>query len=136
MSAAKTYQPSLFDPIPKKEPAIVLDISQGRKLRNLGIEKAVLHAEQETPQWKEKAYDFLVSKFLMNHNGPFMTEEVRSAAALLDFPLPPNARAWGGVILKAVCRGLIERCGIQKVKNKKAHCANAAVWRQVSNCSH
>jgi hypothetical protein len=133
MSAAKSYQPTLFDAPPVKQQAVVLDIKEGRKLRDLGIEKAVMHAEQETAQWSEKAYEFLVNKFLMNHNGTFMAEEVRSAAAMLDFPLPPSARAWGGVIARAAHNKIIEKCGITKVKNKKAHCANAAVWRQIKN---
>lgn len=132
MPAAIPYQSSLFDPLPVKEPAVVLDINQGKELRDLGIAKAEQSANYDTAQWSEKAYAFL-EHFLNNHNGSFMAEEVRSLAAYQDFPLPPNARAWGGVIARAAKAKLIERVGIQKVKNKKAHCANAAVWRQVKN---
>ena len=127
MPGQQPYQSSLFDLPVRQEPAVVLDIKQARKLRDGGVEKAEEHAEREWTDWKEKAYEFL-KYFLDNHNGPFMAEEVRSLAAYQDFPLPPSARAWGGIIIRAAKEGLIVRMGIQKVKNKKAHCANAAVW--------
>lgn len=131
MKRALAYQPTLFDilKVEKKE-AVVLDIKQARVERDKGIEKAITHADETVDQWSNRAFVFLL-KFLNNHNGPFMAEEVRSYAALMDFELPPSNRAWGAIVLKAVRNGLIERCGIQQVKNKKAHCANAALWRQI-----
>lgn len=130
---ARPIQPSLFDlvkDLPPVTAAPVLDIKQARAERDTGINRAVDHADRVSEGWSDRAYQFLL-KFLSGHNGPFMAEEVRSAAALMDFELPPSARAWGAVILKAAKAGIIERVGIQKVKNKSAHCANAAVWRQV-----
>ncbi len=129
MGIAKSYQPSLFD-APAYVPAVVLDINQGRRLRDMGIEKAVLHAEQQEPQWADKAFD-LLKQFLNGQHNPFMAEDLRSYAALIDFPLPPCARAWGGVMARAAKAGLIERIGIQQVRNKKAHCANASLWHRI-----
>jgi hypothetical protein len=129
---ARPIQPSLFDlvkELPATTPAPILDIKQGRVDRDNGIKAAVDHADRVSEGWSDKAYQFLL-KFLNNHNGPFMAEEIRSAAALMDFELPPSARAWGAVVLKAAKAGIIERVGIQKVKNKTAHCANATVWQQ------
>jgi hypothetical protein len=131
MRKALSYQPTLFElPAKLQQPAVVLDIKLSRRARNEGIQKAVDHAEKENVGWNQKAYDFLI-KFLNNHNGYFMAEEVRVYAQQMNFELPPSNRAWGGVILKASRSGLIQSCGIHKVKNKRAHCANAAVWRQV-----
>lgn len=131
MRRALAYQPTLFDVLNvEKKEAVVLDMKQARVERNKGIEKAVMHADQQVSNWSDRAYGFLL-RFLSNHNGAFMAEEVRSYAVLMDFEMPPHNRAWGGIMLKAAKAGIIERCGIQKVKNKKAHCANAALWRQV-----
>lgn len=125
-----SYQPTLFDVLTvAKQEAPVLDIKAARKERDAGIEKAAAHAEEAMEGWNEKAYGVLLM-FLQNHTGPFMAEEVRSYAAMMDFPLPPSNRAWGGIIVKARNNGLIKRCGIQPVKNKKANCANAGVWRK------
>lgn len=108
----------------------ILDAIEASQLRDEGIQKAIDHANDVTPDWSKRAYLFLLS-FLGTHPGPFMMEEVRSHAALMDFPLPPHARAWGGIIARAAKAGIVERVGIQKVKNIKAHCANAAVWIKV-----
>lgn len=107
-----------------------LDIFESRLRRDEGIARAVDHANRVDPDWSEKAYKFLL-QFIENHNGAFMAEDVRSHAALMDFPLPPNNRAWGGIIVRAKVAGLIASAGTRKVKNKKAHCANAAVWIKV-----
>ncbi len=125
MNSALPYQSNLFD-----QP--VLKIVTGKDTRDAGIKKAVEHADEAVPGWSEKGYQLLLV-FLSKHNGPFMAEEVRSYAALIDFPLPPHARAWGGVIARAAKAGIITRVGYSKVKNVKAHCANAAVWKQTKN---
>jgi hypothetical protein len=104
-----------------------IDLFEARELRDKGIEKAMSHANEVIPDWSEKAYQ-LLREFLSRHSGPFMTEEVRSYAALVDFPLPPHARAWGSVIVRAVKQGLIQSQGYAKVKNPKAHRTPAALW--------
>jgi hypothetical protein len=99
----------------------------GRELRDRGIDKAVKHAELKDPHWKEKAYRFLV-QYIDSH-GEFMAEDVRMASSGV-VPVPPSKRAWGGVIVRAARKGLIERVGFRSVKNAKAHCTPAAVWRR------
>lgn len=132
MKRHTAYHPSLFDQLPpvEKKPALVLDIKMARQARNEGMEKAVDHADDVEPGWSSRAYKFLL-KFLQNHNGNFMGEEVRSYAALMDFELPPSNRAWGSVIAKAAKEGLIERVGYQQVRNVKAHRTPATLWRQI-----
>lgn len=104
-----------------------LDIFKSREARDKGMQTAVDHAEAVIPDWSQKAYG-LLQEFLKIHVGEFQAEEVRSHAALVDFPLPPHARAWGGVIARAARSNLIKQIGIRKVRNPKAHCANSAVW--------
>lgn len=98
--------------------------------RDAGILVAVDHANATTANWADKSYK-LLQEFLNFHIGEFQAEELRSYAALVDFPLPPHARAWGGTIVRAAKAGIIRQVGIKKVRNPKAHCANSAVWVKV-----
>lgn len=111
---------------------VQLNIFQSSANRDEGIALAIDHADSNPVKWSDSAYEFL-KKFLSNHNGPFMVEEIRSYAALMDFPLPPNARAWGGIIVRAAGDGIVERCGYQQTRNVKAHRTPAALWRQIKN---
>jgi hypothetical protein len=113
---------------------VQLNIFDSRSARDHGIAKAVDHADQAVPGWSDQAYALLL-RFLGTHVGPFMAEEVRSYAAQIDFPLPPHARAWGGVMIRASKSGIITKAGTGKVRNVKAHCANATIWRQVKKAS-
>lgn len=106
-----------------------LDIFSARMERDKGMDHAVGHANRVLPGWQDKAYKLLL-EFLSNHNGTFMVEEVRSYAALTDFPLPPHARAWGAVISRAAKAGIVQRVGYEKTKNIKAHRTPASLWRQ------
>lgn len=108
-----------------------LNKEEGMRLRDEGIKRAEDHANKVDPDWSKKAYEFFINRFLLYKNGPFMAEEVRSYAAEVDFPLPPSARAWGGVFQKARHEGIIKSMGTKPVRNKKAHRANAALWIQV-----
>lgn len=110
---------------------LTLNYKLATQAKNAGILKAITNADAACPGWSEKAYDKL-KEFLTIHTEPFQAEEVRSFAAIDDdFPLPPHARAWGGVIAKAAHERLIRKTGVKQVKNVKAHCANAAVWIKV-----
>jgi hypothetical protein len=108
-----------------------LDEVQATSLRDTGIKMAVEHADAKEPSWSQRAYDFLIKKFLMNHNGPFMVEEFRSYCAQMDFPLPPHARAFGAVIMRAAKENVVEKVGTQNTRNPKSHRTPATVWRQV-----
>lgn len=109
---------------------VQLDIFQSTVLRNEGIQQAVDHADDFAPDWSVKAYE-LLKKFLNNHVGPFMAEEVRSYAEMIQFPSPPSQRAWGGIIARAAREGLIEGRGYAPVRNVNAHRTPARVWVQV-----
>jgi hypothetical protein len=98
----------------------------GQQLRDEGMQKAEDNANQKTPEWSWYAYKFLLS-FIRNHN-TFMVEEVRESAKGI-IPEPPSKRAWGGIVVRAAKNGFIERAGYGKVKNPKAHCTPATLWR-------
>jgi hypothetical protein len=48
-----------------------------------------------------------------------------------DFVFPENPKSWGHIFKKAKINNLIIDIGTAKVKNKKAHCANSALWVKV-----
>lgn len=103
----------------------------GEELRDAGIEQAINHANEVTPDWSDMAFEKL-KEYIKAFPGEFMAENFRSEMALQDFPLPPSARAWGGVIRRAAIAGLIVRVRHQQVSNKKAHCCFASVWRKTA----
>ena len=104
----------------------------GEVLRDLGMQKAIDSAEDQTPNWQELAYAQLekyVKSYAKNYClKSFMAEDIRAWAHDQGLPRPPSSRAWGGIIHKARSRGLIKRIGTATVKNPTAHCANAALW--------
>jgi hypothetical protein len=109
---------------------VQLDIFQSGKAKDAGMQRAVDHADLVNPCWSDQAYDLLL-KFLSIHVGAFQAEEVRSYAAMIDFPLPPSNRAWGAIIVRAVKAGIIKRVGYAPVRNIKAHKTPASLWQQV-----
>lgn len=111
---------------------VQLDILSAIEEKNKGIEKAISHANAVSDQWSERAYQFLL-KFLNVHRGPFQAEEFRSYCALMDFELPPHARAFGGIMLKANKAGLIKKVGVKEVRNPKAHRCFSTLWIQAKN---
>jgi len=102
----------------------------GQVLRNKGMEQAIEHAEQETPKWSDLALDKLKTFTGLYPNLEFMTEQFREWAITHGLPKPPHGRAFGGVMSRAARIKMIEKAGMSQVKNPKAHCANANVWRK------
>lgn len=106
---------------------VQLNIEDAMKARDAGIEKAVTHANQVTPDWSERAFE-LLKHFLQNHCGQFQCEEIRAFAAMVDFPLPPSARSWGHIMVRAMKEGLIRMIDNGPTRNKKAHRARAGIY--------
>lgn len=97
----------------------------GAELRDIGMKKAVDNADNSVSNWSELAYSFLL-KFIKS-NSTFMAEDVRIASIGI-VPEPPSLRSWGLILVKASKNNLIESHKTSKVKNPKAHSANANVW--------
>jgi len=96
--------------------------------RDHGIKRAVDHADRVHESWSDKAYG-LLKDFLRVRRTEFLAEDFREAVTDL-IPAPPHNRAYGGVFMRAAKAGLIRRIRYQAVKNVKAHCANASVWKR------
>jgi hypothetical protein len=105
-----------------------LNLFTGQQLRDIGIKKSFDSANDKYENWGEMAYDFLLH--FLRTNQAFLTEDVRIASTDI-VPDPPSKRAWGAVILKAKREGLVRRIGFRNVKNPKAHCTPAALWKKV-----
>lgn len=106
----------------------MLDLFASQQNRDKGIEQSLNHANEVHSEWSVKAYNFLL-KFIQS-NDEFMTEQVREASKD-EVPEPPSKRAWGGIIVKARSKGLIERIGFKSVSNVNAHCTPATYWKTV-----
>lgn len=82
----------------------------------------------ETTAWTKDAFKLL--KEFIPKQKQFMCEEFRDYCVVQGLSMPTNSRAFGGIILRGMREGLIRRVGYGKVKNPKAHAANAAVWEK------
>lgn len=105
----------------------IFDVRTAALARDNGIEQAMKSANTKIPEWSEQAYDFLLDFIKANKGNRFMVEDFRAWCAD-RLPMPPSLRAYGGLIVRARNAGLIYCCGTDRVKNVKAHMANAAVW--------
>jgi hypothetical protein len=99
----------------------------GTQLRDIGMKMATDHADEKSEAWTDKAYRLLEQ--FANTKGEFTCEEFR-AWARYKIDSPPSLRAFGGIIHRAAHNELIEQVGTVRVKNPKAHRANAALWRK------
>ena len=75
-----------------------LNTTKGNQLRDKGIKQALESAENETENWGNLAYNFLLH--YIKTNKEFMTEDVR-IASFESVPQPPSNRAWGHVVVRA-----------------------------------
>ena len=98
----------------------------GEQLRDEGIERSKNHANNVINNWSEHAFNFLL-KYIQSHS-QFTTEDVRNAS-IIFVPRPPDNRAWGAVVLRAVKSGLIKRIDFTTAKNATSHCATIAIWQ-------
>jgi hypothetical protein len=112
--------------------AVQLNILQAIEQRDKGIERAVNHAESVHPGWKEDAFQMFKEWLSGWPSGyKFTIEHFRQVAQIKGLPDPPSNRAFGSLALRARIAGLITSNETVKVQNKKAHRANAALWRKV-----
>jgi len=105
-----------------------LDLFTGQELRDAGIKQSMETAEKHQENWTHFAYQFLLN--YTKANKEFMAEDVRNASEGI-VQSPPSKRAWGGIFVKAVKSGLIERIGFRNVKNANAHCTPASLWKTI-----
>jgi hypothetical protein len=109
-----------------REGALMNAIQTGFQLKEQGMSQALAHAEEIDPSWSEKAYRFICA--FANDGSEFRAEQVRAYAEARGFPPAPSARAWGSIIAKAACAGIIKRAGFTACDNAKAHACNVSIW--------
>jgi hypothetical protein len=91
-----------------------------------GMNQAVDHANRVSPEWSNRAYEKLQEFALLGNE--FMTEDVRLWADKNGLDSPPDNRAWGAVVNKAVRANLIERVGYGNAKT--GHMRPMPVWKK------
>jgi len=92
-----------------------------------GMARAAEHADAVNPGWQSAAFEMLEGYALTHWE--FMTEDVRVWAHGEGLPLPPDGRAWGAVVTRAIRSKLIECARYQKTRIPPAHATPRAVWR-------
>ncbi|HNU15320.1 MAG TPA: hypothetical protein PKI55_12770 [Chitinophagaceae bacterium] len=111
----------------------MFDLNRGKELAAVGLDMAVENAEKKEKGWSTRCWQlFLYWLRRKKHNDEFMIEDFRKY--LMDYDLiedPPSLRAYGFISVKAKKAGFIQFVRTEKVKNTKAHAANASVWRRV-----
>lgn len=101
-----------------------LDMFEGNRQRDIGIQKSINHEDYKEPSWSDRAVE-CVRKY---PHKKFMTEDVRVWSYANGLPKASSGRAWGSVITKAQKSGIIIFHGYDRVKNPNAHRTPAAVW--------
>lgn len=100
-------------------------VSDADRRRDLGISRAVSHAERVVNEWNARA-DAALFSFLIEQCGQsFLAEDfVRYATLRFGLPEPPDRRAFGGVIRRSARAGKIIRLEYRL----DAYCSPKAVW--------
>jgi hypothetical protein len=101
----------------------------GFQLKEQGMSQALAHAEEIDSSWGEKAYQFV--RGFAAQRIEFRTEEVRAFAEQRGLPAAPSARAWGGIIGRAVKSGLITSVRYVNCSNPSAHRCPVRVWQGI-----
>ncbi len=96
-------------------------------LKEEGIERAVNHANEVTPNWSDRAAS-LLKEFISVCHTPFMAENFREYAEKQGLEEPPSKRAFGGVITRAKSMGWIKSIGFGLTHNPLAHRTPASLW--------
>lgn len=111
---------------------IQLDAFAAAEERDKGMAIAEANAEVNHPGWKIQAYDMLKDWLKGWPAGMrFTIEEFRQVAQIHGLPDPPNARAFGGLAIKAKCAGLIKSVDLIKTTSKTAHGCFATLWEKL-----
>lgn len=111
-------QPDLFTEPAPRDP---------RYERDIGMERAVDHADRVVGEWSDRALALIV-EYAKRH-AEFAIEDVRLRAESEGFPAPPHKRAWGSPTRKAVVAGVLEKTGRMRSSTDPAgHVQNKALW--------
>lgn len=85
--------------------------AQAQTRREQGIVSSILHAEDDAPQWADRAFAHLLTFAAMRGDRAFTIEEFRTFAIEHGLDAPAELRAFGGVTQRALHRKAIEPVG-------------------------
>ena len=108
---------------------LTMDVQAERAARDSGISTAAAHADRVKPKWIDGALAFFTD-FVAITPTAFMTEDVRAAAELAGMVPPPDRRAWGAVVMRAVDARLIKRIGYGPQRATGCHMAPKTIWKR------
>jgi hypothetical protein len=106
------------------------DEKTGEDLRDKGIQMALFSADRKEPGWKEKATLMLVEYLNVIGGRPFKSEDLREWAYKRGLVMPPEERAWGGVIRSAKSEGLIVSVGLTTYDAPNCHKGYTMLWKK------
>ena len=99
-------------------------------LADLGMTRALDHANDKAPGWSDRAFGFVYAFALQTHE--FLGEDVRIwAHNQMGLDLPPKACAWGAVMMRASRESIIENAGYAKTRIPPQHSKPAVRWRSL-----
>lgn len=98
-----------------------------RAAANDGMQRAVDHAEIESPGWVSLAYHFLTN-FCLTHEY-FISEDVSDASKAWGMVQPPTDKAWGQIYRRAIKAAVIVQDGAGK--SRRRHCSICPRWKSL-----
>jgi hypothetical protein len=114
---------------PHISPGDLFAYADTKKLAEAGMQEAVEHADRVIESWSDLAMQEL--SVFAQVNAEFMAEDLRVWAHDKGLPKPPDPRAWGAVVNRAVKRGIIVRDRFELTKVPPAHATPRPVWRSL-----
>ena len=100
--------------------------NQARVETDRALDASERGVERIIPGWTGAAVNF-IHEYAQAHRS-FTTEQVRAAAAD-KIPNPPDGRAWGPAVRKAVRLGYIEFSSFAVASDPSVHSNVVKVWR-------
>ena len=97
-----------------------LPIDFARAERDQGIERAVSRADRSTPGWSDLALAYIRLYASQNKGRRFIGRDIVLASRTYGVIQPPNDKAWGGPICRAIKAGVIRKVGTAQDPNR--HC--------------
>ena len=91
----------------------------------LGHASAEIAAANAGSEWVRIALEAFLAYAKTKHS--FTTEQVREAFP--DLPLPPDKRAWGGVVRRAKSEGVVEFMQWVRADSHTVHGMVVTLWR-------
>ena len=101
---------------------LVIDFD--RAARDAGMQRALDHAEGDSPGWSDVAFLFL-KQFAATHER-FISEDVSDASKEWGMVQPPTDRAWGQIYRRAIKEGVIKQDGAGR--SRRRHASICPMW--------